>query len=478
MNSKSLKSSRRIVVLLSLIFSLQILLAGGTSTRSIGASNGDIGELPQVNVPNLSGRPFTPAIFWFGQVNPESNYADVRVYHYAEQLTIVINVIDRLVWYDQSPSSSDLTDWDAVSIYFDLDGNSSATPSTDAYLIQTQLYFQSVYRWDGSQWQPTALPISIESSWRGNGPNDAIDDKGWQITIAMPFTGLGLSGPPDPGSVWKFAISLHDRDDESGEAIPDQVWPAHLQSEQPTTWGILHFGVPAYQPPPTLIQGAVTIREGLEGAIVEDAHVGGHTICGENVDHWSEWGEVNYAGYEQINIQNQWDIADWPCFSKYYITFPLNSLPPEVEIVSATLTMTLFGNAGGGEWGEPPDSYIQVFTLEDAWDESALTWNNAPLAQENVAVTLVKPRDYDQPDTPYAWDVSRAAAAAYQAGSPLRLALYSADGERHTGKYFWSSDTGDWNAEARPTLKVYWGYECGSSGNHCELTFLPLSMKR
>ncbi len=455
-----------------------MLLTVGKSAPYARASFGEASGLPRVNVPNLSGRPFTPAIFWFGRVDPQSNYADVRMYHYAEQLTIVINVIDRLVWYDQSPSVSDLTDWDAISVYFDLSENPNGSPSTEPYLVQTQLYFHSVYRWDGSEWQPDALPVSIESSWRGNGPNDVIDDKGWQVTLAIPFASLGLAGPPDPGTVWRFALALHDRDSQSGTAIPDQSWPSDFQSELPSTWGVLHFGVPAYQPPPALIQGAVTIREGLEGAIVEDAHVGGHTICGENVDHWSEWGEANYAGYEQINIQNQWDIADWPCFSKYYVTFPLNSLPPGVEIVSATLTMTLFGNAGGGEWGEPPDSYIQVFTIGEEWDESTLNWNDAPLAKENVAVTLVKPRDYDQPDTPYTWDVSQAAAGAYLSGNPLRLALYSADGERHTGKYFWSSDTGDWNANARPTLTVYWGDNCDASDNICELTFLPLSINR
>jgi hypothetical protein len=61
------------------------------------------------------------------------------------------------------------------------------------------------------------------------------------------------------------------------------------------------------------------------------------------------------------------------------------------------------------------------------------------------------------PGVPYSWDVSYAAAWALARGTPLRLVLYSADGPRHSGKYFSSSDTGDWNAVARPTLVVTWG---------------------
>ena len=37
---------------------------------------------PRVNVPELTGVPFTPAIFWFGKVDQTNNYADVRVWYY------------------------------------------------------------------------------------------------------------------------------------------------------------------------------------------------------------------------------------------------------------------------------------------------------------------------------------------------------------------------------------------------------------
>jgi len=142
--------------------------------------------------------------------------------------------------------------------------------------------------------------------------------------------------------------------------------------------------------------------------------------------------------------------------------------------------MHLFGNAGGGDWGDAPDSYIQVLTIGEEWDEATLSWNSAPLAVENITGTWVYPvlpGDEDQPH-PYQWDIGRAVASALADRQPLRLALYSADGPMHTGKYFWSSDVGDWNAEERPTLTVVWGEACDAPGVECHFIYLPLVVRR
>jgi hypothetical protein len=96
---------------------------------------------------------------------------------------------------------------------------------------------------------------------------------------------------------------------------------------------------------------------------------------------------------------------------------------------------------------------------------------------ENVTGIWVQPRNYDLPETPYHWDVSRAVAEAYLNGDPLRLALYSADGERHTGKYFWSSDSDEWNGSVRPTLKVVWGVPCDTPDIECNFVYLPITGK-
>jgi hypothetical protein len=195
--------------------------------------------------------------------------------------------------------------------------------------------------------------------------------------------------------------------------------------------------------------------------------VGGTTdnLCPGNSNYiWNEWGTDNFAGAANFNVQNQSDVADWPCFAKYYVTFPLDEIPPDRPILSATLRLHQFGNAGGGDWGETQSSLIQVFTVTEEWEEERLAWNNAPLPAENVSTTWVDPVTSfpGWPGSASEWDVSRAVAQAYTAGEPLRLALYEADSAYHSGKYFVSSDTGDWNAEGRPTLSVVYGEAIGT----------------
>ena len=206
--------------------------------------------------------------------------------------------------------------------------------------------------------------------------------------------------------------------------------------------------------------------------MVADAHVGSLGNCSGDLDDWTTWGEANWAYWTQINIQNQWDIADFSCFTKYFVTFPLDAVPPGKTILEASLSMTMFGNAGGGIWGTPPDSYIQVFTVAEDWDEQIINWNNAPLALENISGTWVQPLQVSD-QTTYEWDVYRALIDAYQQGEPLRLALYSADGEQHSGKYFWASDGTAWDPSQRPTLQVVWGAPGDAAGVEYHFTYLP-----
>jgi len=406
------------------------------------------------------------AIFWFGRVTPTENSVDVRVSYNDERLYLRVAAFDRRLWYDTSPAPADLTAWDAVTLYLDVAGNAGSVPDANAYRFDAQLVWweprddhQAAYVGDGSGWAMTTVPFTTTSGWRGNRPNDDVDDRGWVLTYRIPFDSLGASGPPAQGTVWSMALALHDRDDASGTPIADKVWPETMETQQPATWGQLAFGIPTYSPPPVIPSATVTIRHGLDGAVVADGAVGGGTTCGGGLDFWTNWGAANYAGLEQFNIQNLWDVGDWPCFSRYYVTFPLDTLPADKVIVSATLTLHQFGNAGQGYDPGPKPSLIQVLTVGQDWDESTLTWNNAPLALENVSAAWADPLDSfpGWPGVSREWDVSRAVAEAYAGGIPLRLALYEADGPYHSGKYFISSDTGDWNAEGRPTLTVTWG---------------------
>ena len=98
----------------------------------------------------------------------------------------------------------------------------------------------------------------------------------------------------------------------------------------------------------------------------------------------------------------------------------------------------------------------QVFTVADNWTEETITWNNAPQAVENVRRSWVPwLSSYPGADgIPRTWDVTSAVSEAYLTGKPLRLALYSADSERHSGKYFWSSEFD--LKESRPSLDISW----------------------
>jgi len=256
-----------------------------------------------------------------------------------------------------------------------------------------------------------------------------------------------------------MAVAVHDRDDAAGTPIADEAWPEGMSPEQPRTWADLVFGLPTFTPPVAAPGGTATIRQRLGGATVPDAAVGGtiDNLCPGDPDVvWNQWGDANFAGAPGFNLQNQADIADWPCFAKYYATFPLDALPRGKVVLSATLTLHEWG---GSDPSQAQPSLIQVLTLADDWEEATLTWNNAPLAAENVSVAWVDPLPGypGWPGVPWRWDVSGAVAEAHTSGESLRLALYEADGARHSGKYFFSSDTEDLNAEGRPTLRVHWG---------------------
>ncbi|MCB0209121.1 MAG: DNRLRE domain-containing protein [Anaerolineae bacterium] len=430
-----------------------------TSTRRVNAAyfNGSIGYS------NMS-------IFWFGQVDNTNNYVDVRVGYNDEMLKIQTSTFDRRLWYNaglaSSPNPTALMKGDAITLYLDLNHNGGSAPATDDYRLTTQLNwweardnYQAVFQGNNADWVAITLPsYTTATNWRGNAPNDNTDDRGWVSTITIPFSSLGLSGPPPQGSIWGMGMVLHDQDSSGDTSIADQTWPEALNDHLPDTWGELAFGMPDYVTPPAKIGGTTTIRHKLNDAIVPDAQVGGDTNCGDPYapSFFNGWGDANYAGSEYLNIQNQGDVADWPCFSKMYVSFPLDALPNNKKIISAELMLHQFG---GSDPSQAKLSLMQVLTVKDLWDESSISWNNAPLAVENVAAAEVDViQDFPGwPGVATVWDVSYAVAEAYKNGTPLNLALYEADWAYHSGKYFVSAETGDWNAVARPTLKVTWG---------------------
>lgn len=428
-----------------------------------------VNTVRRVNAPFFNGEiAFEQmGIFWFGQLSETSNYADVRVGYNATELSIYVAAFDRRLWYDETPSADTLTDWDALTLLLDT-GAGGGAPAASSYRFVAQLSGDSSashrtgYQGGAQGWQSQSLAFSTTPGWRGVAlNNDAQSDRGWVMTFTIPFAALGLNAAPAAGSEWRLGLQLHDRDGASATLQPVQSWPGAMQRDQPATWGRLRFGLPGYTRPTVAQAGQTEIRRPTENdPSVPDADVGStitNQCPGDESHIWNEWANRNYGSAPDFNIQNQSDIGDWPCFAKYYVTFPITSIPVGKVILSATLTLHQYGNAG--DPGQAQPSWIQVLTAAEDWQEDTITWNNAPLAWENIGGRWVTPMQVPLkwPGVAWSWDVSYAVANAYQSGSPVRLVLYEADSAYHSGKFFVSSDTGDWNVEGRPTLTVVWG---------------------
>jgi hypothetical protein len=394
------------------------------------------------------------------------------------QLFVNVQLIDHNLWYNGNPASDVLTNWDSVTLYLDKTG-AIGTTLANAYRFDGQLNgdeetraaWQAAYTGTLSSWITATTPFTTFTGYSGGFNNNDPNTLGWIIYFRIPYASLGLSGPPAAGTVWGLAVAVHDRDGAPHAAMqPDEPWPEGANPAIPSTWGQLYFGTPVYTPQSASPSGTVTIRNGLNGAVVREASAGGHTVCGYPLtDMWNVWGNrvvtTFYSTFEGgyydpnyvFNVQNLSYISEWPCFSKYYTIFPLSAVPPGKVVISATLALNQFGNAGQGWDPGPVRSFIQVLTVgqELTGTLATLTWNNAPLARENVAMAPVDPLAEGAPAVWRTWDVSRAVAEAYSVGQPLRLVIYSADDAFHSGRYFRPSSWAD--AWERPTLTVRWG---------------------
>ena len=469
---------RKATILTVLATILSLGLPGTAKHQRTARAQG--GPVHRVHAPYFGDRVAwaEAGIFWFGRVDPPGapgqNYADVRVGYTDEELRVYVNVEDYYVWYDETASpTSDLTRFDAAAIYLDTAHDRAASPQRDDYLLRSGL---CVFGCDGNYrreargtgagwdfgWDAPWDADNTAASWScdpGPNSNDCDIDYGWWTVFDIPWPTLGLSGPPVEGTLWGLGVVLYDRDDRPPAGyVPPQHWPKAFDGESPDTWAELAFGRADYTPPSALVEGTSVIQRGLNGT-VEDAWVGGGGTCSGG--HEGDPEHDNHGADTSLFVANQYLIADFPCFSKSFLRFSLNPIPAGKSIVSATLSLHQWGNSGEGEWGPAYPSLIWLFTVDDDWEEDELTWNNAPLARENLTATWVDVCTLDDPcgfpGVRYDWDATQAVAEAHAAGDSLNLALYTADWNFHSSKYFGSSEVGDWNAEARPKLTVTWG---------------------
>lgn len=226
-------------------------------------------------------------------------------------------------------------------------------------------------------------------------------------------------------------------------------------------FGTLNFGLPDYLGS-TIVPDAV-----FTATLKQDAVVGGGTDCAADNDPnnnqdpvtgiapdydfwWKTWGSENvgFYGDKIINMgnfpwaiaQNQWDIADWPCYAKYIFEINEVALPVGAQVISATLNVYHFGDPGYGSGYAPDgtkDTIFQIYPVKESWSEDTVTWDNFPTALENISWTMVKPRE-----------VCEAAGSCWEQfdvtelyrRNQLSAIMYTAAGQYHSGKQFYSSE--------------------------------------
>jgi len=455
-----------IILCLLLSFTTSIWNSPSLTHFSIPSAKAASSLIRRINIPYFTTDvPFNQtAIFWFGYVDGSNNYIDVRMGYNNSEVYIDLHVIDQYVWYDTNAQAPDLTNFDTATIDIHTAGYGSNAPDSSSYKFvaqvdhtQSRTNYQRAYRGNGSSWNVASLPFTTVSGWRGHGLN-GLQDSGWTMTYHLPFAAFGYSGSPPQGTVWQLGIKVHNQDDAQKTPLPEKWWPESFNDLIPSSWGELAFGLPTYHPPQITNKTNYMVRNKLNNQVVTDGMVGGALGCGnQGLNRWPQLGGQSYPAAKQVTVENEWDISDWNCFSKWYITFPLSSLPKGKGVSAAAVTLYLYSNAGIP--GKPNPSLIQVATVNEDWNPQTLAWNNAPLVKENISRIVVNTRSGNLvwPGVPYTWDVSKAVADAYASGQPLRLVFYSTDSGYSTGKYFSSSYTDDWNATARPTLQATLG---------------------
>jgi hypothetical protein len=444
-----------------------------------GIAHAQAGGPPRtVNIPFFNG-PIDwshSAIFWFGKFElglPGKNYADVRVGYTQDAFEVQLTIVDYYLWYaENANSSTDLTQYDAVAIYLDTQNDRLTAPEKDdfRFLIgarhwQDMANYIRQARGNGSGWDASWVPSAAWDgtsgmAWACNpGPNSnqCGTDYGWGAVFSIPWQSIGLSGPPAEGTNWGLGVQLYDRDEPQPAAtLPTEYWPETFSENNPSTWGDVHFGYLKYQSLPADNLGTTTIRAlSPNDNTVEDAWMGGGGVCGGGQ---MDQTNGNHGNDTALYVGTETNVSNFPCFNKSFFRFSLNSVPPGKVIVSAKMILHQWGNA---EPSLAQASWVSLFKIDDPWDEMQIDWNNAPLAQENVSATLMNAIGGSGfagwPGNAYEWDASIPVAEAYATGQPVNLAIYGSDTEQHSSKYLTSSETGDWNAEGRPTLVITWG---------------------
>ena len=232
----NLKLWRLPVLFLCLGGFLTLLLGRGVPLNAVGTGS----AMPRtVHLPYTTAvEPDIPAaeraVFWFGEVGPTTEtYSDVRMIYNEEKLHVTLHNIDQYMFYDPTPTTAELTQYDAATLYLNLTGTTGTAPTTNAYQFVAGLAnlnvdrhllradYEQAFRGNGSNWVETALYFESDTGTQTtNGLNNVTNsDAGWNVTFRIPYTTLGLAGKPAENTNWGFAVILHDRDDAAGSTL-------------------------------------------------------------------------------------------------------------------------------------------------------------------------------------------------------------------------------------------------------------------
>ncbi|MCS6798363.1 MAG: DNRLRE domain-containing protein [Myxococcota bacterium] len=439
--------------------------------------------------------------FWAGGVGSRRNAIDGRILWTERGLAIRVAVYDRHI-YDEAGPRDDLERWDSLRLMI--------APRLDATSLEGALRIDAqagrhgtertdVFRGSAAGWMAVSMPIGrlgaggggdgieLEKGYRG-GERD--ESRGWHVVFWIGWRALtGEAGVP---MGLRLGLLAFDRDDASGSRLGEvERFPLTAATETAEGWmpvvladatiasreesgaspghAAEAYRVAGQLPPhrPETMR-TVVIREGRMGAVVENASVGAsERLCsGDDAYNFGDgpasWG--GETGRRYFHVQAQADYADWPCFARAYVRFPLDAVPDGAVVLSARLVLHHKQPTSGGDEGVW--SLVHAFDVDstlrgssEPWTEADLSWNLAPLPVENLAAswgdrTGVTDRGWDALP-PWSWDVTRAVRRRL-AERRVSFALQPSDVEYHTGKEFVrSEDFPDWgNPEQRPRLEV------------------------
>lgn len=308
--------------------------------------------------------------------------------------------------------------------------------------------------------------------------------RGWTAWRLIPWAALG--GMPQVGDVWplrqeafgyRWSGVLHwGLPDYGGENVrtPLADWTAAEAA-----------GEAAAREMAAEVAGEIAAEEMAAGAgavqlltlpLTADAPVGGNTNCGSDdwPDYFPTWGRRNtdaevasvtpepLGSITQASTgQNQTDVADWPCYNKYYARFALDALPPGAQVLAASVEVQHFGNSGYGAGYDPDgaqDTVLQIYEVDAWWEEMEITWDNAPRPRENIGRMTIVPIDVTCPDldrcsVPYFFDITEIVRRAQAAGRAwASFATYTGSGDYHSGKYIWTRE----GADQAPVVRIWY----------------------